>query len=90
MFFDQDIFQDVALDELVVEEGDSSEEEEPQQQQNSRKANLKRKRAQEASDDGEESDFDMEPTEDAVPSDEEMWDGKEDDNSKAMKKALGK
>jgi AdoMet-dependent rRNA methyltransferase SPB1 len=88
MFFDQDIFQDVALDELVVEEGDSSDEE--PQQQNNRKANLKRKRAQEASDDGEESDFDMEPTEDAVPSDEEMWDGNEDDNSKAMKKALGK
>ncbi|KAI8882675.1 FtsJ-domain-containing protein [Backusella circina FSU 941] len=90
MFFDQDIFQDVALDELVVEEQDSSDDEE---EEVSRKANLKRKRNQDDSgddNDDEESDFEIQTTEDIVPSDDEMWDGREDDNSKAMKEALEK
>ncbi|CAO3653974.1 unnamed protein product [Mucor fragilis] len=90
MFFDQDIFQDVALDELVENDQESSDDE-----QFIREQSRKRKRSQkddESRSDAEEqdgdSDFEIEATEDAIPSDEEMWDGGEDDNSKAMKKAL--
>ncbi|KAL7316000.1 AdoMet-dependent rRNA methyltransferase spb1 [Mucor circinelloides] len=89
MFFDQDIFQDVALDELVEDEESSDDE------QFIREQSRKRKRSQKDEDtrsDAEEqdgdSDFEIEATEDAIPSDEEMWDGAEDENSKAMKKAL--
>lgn len=89
MFFDQDIFQDVALDELVEDEESSDDE------QFIREQSRKRKRSQNDEDtrsDAEEqdgdSDFEIEATEDAIPSDEEMWDGAEDENSKAMKKAL--
>ncbi|CEP16715.1 hypothetical protein [Parasitella parasitica] len=91
MFFDQDIFQDVALDELVEDEKESSDDEEFILEQS-----RKRKRSRndvDGSSNGEEqqdteSDFEIEATEDAVPLDEAMWDGGEDENSKAMKKAL--
>ncbi|KAF1802294.1 Spb1 C-terminal domain-containing protein [Mucor lusitanicus] len=90
MFFDQDIFQDVALDEIMENDDESSDDE-----QFIREQSRKRKRSQkddESRSDAEEqdgdSDFEIEATEDAIPSDEEMWDGAEDDNSKAMKKAL--
>ncbi|KAG1473337.1 hypothetical protein G6F56_001006 [Rhizopus delemar] len=89
MFFDQDIFQDVAADELMDQDESSDDEEFIREQ------SKKRKRTQE--DDGsaekeeneeEDSDFEIQATEDKLPSDDEMWDGKEDENSKAMKKAL--
>ncbi|EIE91951.1 hypothetical protein RO3G_16662 [Rhizopus delemar RA 99-880] len=88
MFFDQDIFQDVAADELMEKEGSSDAEE------FIRELSRKRKRNQEedgsSGQEEEDSDFEIQPTEDKLPSDDEMWDGGEDDNSKAMKKALEK
>lgn len=91
MFFDQDIFQDVALDELVDNEDEESSDDEKIIREQSRK----RKRSQKDDDAAEhdeeaDSDFEIQMTEDIAPSDEEMWDGAEDENSKAMKKALGK
>jgi AdoMet-dependent rRNA methyltransferase SPB1 len=89
MFFDQDIFQDVALDELVDNEDEESSDDEEIIKEQSRK----RKRSQKDDDaivqNDEDSDFEIQETEDIAPSDDEMWDGGEDDNSKAMKKALG-
>ncbi|CEG72083.1 Putative rRNA methyl-transferase (Fragment) [Rhizopus microsporus] len=88
MFFDQDIFRDVAVDE-IMDQDESSDDEEFIREQS-------RKRKREQQDDGtterdeEDSDFEIQPTEDALPSDDEMWDGREDDNSKAMKEALEK
>ncbi|KAI7903439.1 Spb1 C-terminal domain-containing protein [Cokeromyces recurvatus] len=87
MFFDQDIFQDVELDELVENEKDeeSSDDEEDilLHEQHTRK----RKRSQEEEEE-DHSDFEIQETEDILPSDDEFWDGKEDENSKAMKKAI--
>ncbi|KAI8994651.1 Spb1 C-terminal domain-containing protein [Pilobolus umbonatus] len=83
MFFDQDIFQDVAIDELMenVEESEEEVEEEDI-------ADSSRKRKRETEEDEADSDFELQAIEDAVPSDDEMWDGNEDDNSKAMKEAI--
>ncbi|KAI8375299.1 Spb1 C-terminal domain-containing protein [Choanephora cucurbitarum] len=86
MFFDQDIFQDVALDELV--EGSEDEDEEDEDVEMEEQQTRKRKRSQKDDAEEEDSDFEVEEIEEAVPSDEEMWDGKEDENSKAMKKAF--
>lgn len=90
MFFDQDIFQDVALDELL-EEDEEEEEESSDDEAFIKEQSRKRKRSQQDVDEQEEdSDFEIQATEDAVPDKEDIWDGKEDENSKAMKKAMGK
>lgn len=89
MFFDQDIFQDVALDELVEDEESSDDEQFIREQSRKRKRSQKDEDTRsDAEEQDEDSDFEIEATEDAIPSDEEMWDGAEDENSKAMKKAL--
>ncbi|KAI9470975.1 MAG: Spb1 C-terminal domain-containing protein [Benjaminiella poitrasii] len=88
MFFDQDIFQDVELDELVDNEKseESSDDEEYIREQSRKRKRSQKDESEEKKDD--DSDFEIQETEDAVPSDDEIWDGKEDENSKAMKKAL--
>ncbi|KAG1456258.1 hypothetical protein G6F55_006604 [Rhizopus delemar] len=88
MFFDQDIFQDVAADELMEKEGSSDDEEFIREQSRKRKRNQEEDGS--SGQEEEDSDFEIQPTEDKLPSDDEMWDGGEDDNSKAMKKALEK
>ena len=88
MFFDQDIFQDVAADELMEKEESSDDEEFIREQSKKRKRNQEDDGSSEQEE--EDSDFEIQPMEDKLPSDDEMWDGGEDDNSKAMKKALGK
>lgn len=89
MFFDQDIFQDVALDELVEDEESSDDEQFIREQSRKRKRSQKDEDTRsDAEEQDEDSDFEIEATEDTIPSDEEMWDGAEDENSKAMKKAL--
>lgn len=91
MFFDQDIFQDVALDELVDNEDDESSDDEKvvREESRKRKRSEKDQGADTESAVEDDSDFEIQETEDAAPSDEEMWDGGEDENSKAMKLALG-
>ncbi|KAG1335870.1 hypothetical protein G6F62_006476 [Rhizopus arrhizus] len=88
MFFDQDIFQDVAADELMGKEESSDDEEFIREQSKKRKRNQEDDGSSEQEE--EDSDFEIQPMEDKLPSDDEMWDGGEDDNSKAMKKALEK
>ncbi|KAG0748458.1 hypothetical protein G6F57_000423 [Rhizopus arrhizus] len=88
MFFDQDIFQDVAADELMEKEESSDDEEFIREQSKKRKRNQEDDGSSEQEE--EDSDFEIQPMEDKLPSDDEMWDGGEDDNSKAMKKALEK
>ncbi|KAG1146002.1 hypothetical protein G6F37_006585 [Rhizopus arrhizus] len=88
MFFDQDIFQDVAADELIEKEESSDDEEFIREQSRKRKRNQEDDGSSEQEE--EDSDFEIQPMEDKLPSDDEMWDGGEDDNSKAMKKALEK
>ncbi|KAG1466532.1 hypothetical protein G6F46_000990 [Rhizopus delemar] len=88
MFFDQDIFQDVAADELMEKEESSDDEEFIREQSKKRKRNQEDDGSSEQEE--EDSDFEIQPMEDKLPSDDEMWDGDEDDNSKAMKKALEK
>ncbi|KAG1429498.1 hypothetical protein G6F58_000017 [Rhizopus delemar] len=88
MFFDQDIFQDVAADELIEKEESSDDEEFIREQSKKRKRNQEDDGSSEQEE--EDSDFEIQPMEDKLPSDDEMWDGGEDDNSKAMKKALEK
>ncbi|KAI8988105.1 Spb1 C-terminal domain-containing protein [Mycotypha africana] len=94
MFFDQDIFHDAELDDIVDKEEaeDSSDDEEFIREQS-----RKRKRQQEdegSSNEEEEeeadSDFEIEQMEEDAPLDEERWDGKADENSKAMKEAIEK
>ncbi|KAG2204979.1 hypothetical protein INT47_002603 [Mucor saturninus] len=87
MFFDQDIFQDVALDELVDNEEDESSDDEKVIEE-SRKRKRSQKDVDEVPAAEEDSDFEILATEDAAPSDEEMWDGSIDENSKAMQLAL--
>ncbi|ORX62262.1 FtsJ-domain-containing protein [Hesseltinella vesiculosa] len=77
MFFDQDIFADV--DDQAM--GNDESDEEPELDLTSRK----RKAEQDLDED--DSDFEMEETEEAVPSDDEMWSGDEDEQSKAMRAA---
>jgi AdoMet-dependent rRNA methyltransferase SPB1 len=88
MFFDQDIFQDVAADKLIEKEESSDDEEFIREQSRKRKRNQEDDGSSEQEE--EDSDFEIQPMEDKLPSDDEMWDGGEDDNSKAMKKALGR
>lgn len=37
----------------------------------------------------QDSDFEIAETEEAIPSDDEMWSGDEDENSKAVREAQG-
>ncbi|KAI9268979.1 Spb1 C-terminal domain-containing protein [Phascolomyces articulosus] len=99
MFFDNDIFQGIdGLDEVEEEDDDDDGEEEVEEDQvtpvNSRKRKAEEELEREDSDDEddeEESDFEIVQKEDEfADSDDEMWDGTEDDNSKAVKRAKEK
>ncbi|KAI9026675.1 Spb1 C-terminal domain-containing protein [Phycomyces nitens] len=90
MFFDQDIFKGVDL------EGDDEEEDEQLEAMEMDMKSRKRKAEEElmeesegdAGDDADsESEFEVVAGEDNLPSDEETWDGNEDENSKAMRAA---
>ena len=90
MFFDSDIFEGIdGLDD--VEEDDDEEEEQNTSEADvgSRKRKAEEELEREDSDD--ESDFEVVKNEDEfADSDDEMWDGAEDENSKAVKRAKGK
>lgn len=97
MFFDSDVFQGMDLDE--EEEDDDQEEEEKEvdlvdEAMQSAIGSRKRKAEDEAPEESEsedESDFEIvKDDEFSAPSDDEEWDGTEDANSKAVKKARGK
>ncbi|KAI7853920.1 Spb1 C-terminal domain-containing protein [Circinella umbellata] len=93
MFFDSDIFEGV--DGLDDEEDDDEEEEAEEEDTlevdvGSRKRKAEEELEREDSDD-EESDFEIVKNEDEfADSDDEMWDGAEDENSKAVKRAKEK
>ncbi|OAD79659.1 hypothetical protein PHYBLDRAFT_96684, partial [Phycomyces blakesleeanus NRRL 1555(-)] len=90
MFFDQDIFKGVDLEGDDEEEDEQLEAMEIDMKSRKRKAEeeLMEESEEDARDDADsESDFEIAPTEDNVPSDEEIWDGNEDENSKAMRAA---
>lgn len=70
------------------EEKHMSEDEE--EEQTSSILSKKRKAEEELGGEDSDSDFEIVPKEEVSPSDDEMWDGKEDENSKAVKKARGK
>ncbi|KAI8092480.1 Spb1 C-terminal domain-containing protein [Halteromyces radiatus] len=80
MFFDQDIFDGLDGDDEEEEDDDDDESNEPVDVLDSRK-----RKAEEELD--EDSDFEMENTKETIPSDDEMWSGDEDENSKAVRKA---
>ncbi|KAI7869437.1 Spb1 C-terminal domain-containing protein [Spinellus fusiger] len=83
IFFDQDIFKGVDI------EGDEDEEDE--QLEAIEKSNARKRKAEEELEEIEvsdaESDFEIVPTQDSAPLNEIDWDGAEDENSKAMRRA---
>ncbi|KAI8071790.1 Spb1 C-terminal domain-containing protein [Gongronella butleri] len=81
MFFDQDIFAD-------IQDGDDDHENDSDDASEIDAASAGRKRK--AEEDLDESDFEMEETEEALPSDDEMWSGDEDETSKAMREVQDK
>lgn len=104
MFFDQDLFKGAGLDDLLGEDDDDESEDEEEKdeggsdvEERTRSKVISRKRkAEEDLEDlvnessaEEDSDFEVVDPKEGLPSDDEMWDGKEDANSKAVKKARG-
>ncbi|CAO3599636.1 unnamed protein product [Absidia cylindrospora] len=82
MFFDQDIFAGVDQDE-------DDEDDEDMVEQGSADVldSRKRKAEDELDEHNDDSDFEIADTKDAIPSDDEMWSGDEDENSKAVREA---
>ncbi|KAI8333620.1 Spb1 C-terminal domain-containing protein [Chlamydoabsidia padenii] len=81
MFFDQDIF--AGVDEEVDEDEDMDE------QDDAVDLDSRKRKAEDDLNDNEDgdSDFEIAETEEAIPSDDEMWSGDEDENSKAVREA---
>ncbi|KAI7886702.1 FtsJ-domain-containing protein [Lichtheimia hyalospora FSU 10163] len=93
MFFDSDVFQGMDLDEEDEEEEEEEEEQADLVDEAMQNAIGSRKRkgeeeAPQESESEDESDFEIvKDDEFSAPSDDEEWDGTEDANSKAVKKA---
>ncbi|ORZ09164.1 Spb1 C-terminal domain-domain-containing protein [Absidia repens] len=82
MFFDQDIFAGVDQDE-----DDEDDEDMIGQESGDVLESRKRKAEDELDGDNDDSDFEIADTKDVIPSDDEMWSGDEDENSKAVREA---
>lgn len=98
MFFDQDIFKGIGgLDESGEQQDDDDESDAEVSVVNDQIKSIVGSRKRKAEEDLEEQqesedvdDFEIVGNENIAPSDEEMWDGAEDENSKAVQRARGK
>ncbi|KAI8143270.1 Spb1 C-terminal domain-containing protein [Fennellomyces sp. T-0311] len=91
MFFDSDVFK--GIDGMDDDDEEEEEEEEEEQMVVDTSVGSRKRKAEEElqPESDEESDFEVVEREDEfAQSDDEMWDGVEDENSKAVKRAQSK
>ncbi|KAI9322581.1 Spb1 C-terminal domain-containing protein, partial [Dichotomocladium elegans] len=96
LFFDSDVFHGIdGLDDMDEDDEDDREEQSAAEEETVPDVVLPRKRkaedelSREEEENEGDSDFEIVKNDEfEAPSDEEMWDGREDENSKAVKKAM--